>query len=108
MAGRAPAEATQGPDWIDVGVYVRAIQDQGKGIVSLSLGWGADKYSGPCQVLIRHEYPRFVGAGKLAKDEVFCEWPNKLDKTLSACVYRQLYELDKLAAKNGVQLIMDL
>lgn len=101
---RPPERAATGPDWVDCGVYARAIQVASKGTVEVVLGWPADLYAGPVGVTVRHEYPQLVGKARTAEDHIWAEWPNKKHASLEALVYSLLYELDAKYAPNGVQL----
>jgi hypothetical protein len=100
--------SSEGPDWIDLGVMARALQNASKGTVELNIGWPADKYSGPCYVTASHSYPILAGAGKTTVDEVYFTFPNHTNKTIEGLVLQMLMQLDAAYAPNGVQLPLPL
>lgn len=104
MARNFRAAAATGPDWTDVQVYVRDLQNSSGGVVEFVLSCPADRYSGTVVVLAKHGYPVVVTGARPALDQVQGEWPNRENATLEGLAFALLGRLDNMYSPTGEQL----
>lgn len=103
-----PSAAAEGPDWVDVGVVMRELQNLSNGTVKLTFETPMDKYAGPLYITAVHEYPVVVKGARPARDQVTGEFPNKTHRSMSALVFKLVMELDTLYSPYGEQVAMDI
>lgn len=103
-----PSAAAEGPDWVDVGVLVRELQNLSNGTVVIALECPADRYSGPMYVTATHTYPVLVKGARPSADVVRGEFPNKQHRSMSAMQFGLVMELDRMYQPYGEQVPLDM
>lgn len=99
-------KSTSGPDWTDILMYVRELEEAlGCGvIIILSAGGGVGGL--PCNAVLLaskvEQSPWEIGEAT----SVTVTWPNRANKTLEGAVFAGLARLDGEARKQGMLDIM--
>lgn len=100
--------AYPGPDWSDVAILARGMEQATSGTVRVELTYGASRYDSVTDVLVVVSIPKLVGPGKLERREALGVFPCNGHATIEGLVYRLLLSLDKELMVNGTQLPLDL
>ena len=90
-----PRNEWKGPDGIDIGQMMRAMQDLHEGsTVKVELMSDGGHYAGSVTIRARGVAPKLVASGTAWKGEKTSVWPNNQSLTLEGAIFRLLHELD--------------
>lgn len=92
--GKGQGGPNEGPDWTDVGTYIREIEKAHGATLTIELFTDGRNYVGTMFVRVRVSVPRLVGEGVTYRTEVYSKFPLPGHKTLSGLCLALLYQMD--------------
>lgn len=95
----SPADAAQGPDWIDIGHFLKELDRVHHISVRFELTTGPGHYVGAVSVRLLAGAPQLTETGRAWHYEVTEAFPGHRFKTLEAVVYHLLHRVDAAAGR---------
>lgn len=97
---RFAGEAARGPDWVDVGDFLKGLHDLHGITAHFELRTGPGHYVGAVQVTLVATAPHLTSPGRCWSAVLSEAFPGHKHKTLESVAYYLCHKLDSMAARD--------